>query len=116
MKKPSTKLNKNINNPFKNLWIWVGFNAFSQICNLIESGLYVDATPPQCFIIPTNPTGSNIIPLVFDFLTMYLCFGTTLWYIILVKLLRDKAGIDRSILFSEEVRGGGNIELFVPSR
>ena len=102
-------LSKNVNNPFKNLWIWVGLNALSQVFNLVESGLYLNATPPQCLIIQSNPSNSNILSLIFVFVTMYLGFASTLWYIVLVKLIKSKASIDRSVFFSEEVRVGGNI-------
>ncbi len=87
----------------------MGLNVLSQILNLIESGLYINASPPQCYIIQSSPSNSNILSLIFVFFTMYLGFGSTLWYIVLVKLIKSKASIDRSVFFSEEVRVGGNI-------
>lgn len=79
--------NKKINNPFRQLWIWVGINVLSQILNLVQSGLLVKAKPPQCYLIESNPSSSNILSLVFVLLTMYMGYGATLWYICWVKII-----------------------------
>ena len=77
--------------------------------NLIQSGLLLKATPPQCLIIKNSPGVSNYFQLMFTFLTMYAGEIATLWYIIFVKLIKETATIDRSKRFSEEVKIAGNI-------
>ncbi len=89
-----------MNNPFRNLWAWVGINVMGQIINLIESGFLLKAKPPMCYIMAADATGSNIISLILTLLTFYLCFGATLWYVYWVKILQGKTLIDRTVLFS----------------
>lgn len=103
-------------NPFKNLWVWVGLNVGGQLINLIQSGLELQALPPQCLLVSANPNESNILSLVFVLLTLYIPYGATLWYICWVKTISAKTVVDRTVLYSEEWRESGNIELFVPSR
>lgn len=47
---------------------------------------------------------------------MYMAFGVTIWYVVLVGFVRERGGIDRSVIFSQEVKVEGNIELFNPSK
>jgi len=48
---------------------------------------------------------------------MYMGYGATLWYIFYVKVLQVKTtGVDRTVLYSDEYKMEGNIELFIPSK
>jgi len=105
-----------VHDPLRTVWIWISSNVACQIIALIQSGLLLDATPSQCLIIGANPTASNYIDLAFTILTMYMGFAVTLWYAILVGFLRERAAIDRTVTFSQEVKVEGNIELFNPSK
>lgn len=104
-----------VNNPFRNLWIWVGINVLSQIFNLIQSGLLIKAKPPLCYIAD-NHTQSNLVSLGFILMEFYMGYAATFWYVCWVKILKAKTNIDRTILFSGEIDIEGNIELFVPSK
>jgi hypothetical protein len=105
-----------IHNPLMKLWTWILINVTCQIFGLIQSGLLLDATPSQCLMIKSNPNASNYLDLAFTFLSMYLGYVGTLWYITLIKLIRETSIIDRTIIFSQEVKVEGNIELFLPSK
>jgi hypothetical protein len=98
-----------IHNPLMKLWIWILVNVSGQIFGLIQSGLLLDAVPSQCLIIKSNPAASNYLELAFTILTMYVGFIGTLWYIIFIKLIRKQSIIDRTIIFSQEVKVEGNI-------
>lgn len=94
--------NQPINNPFKQLWVWVGINVASQSVNLIQSGLLLNAVPPPCLIIKHSAASSNILSLFFVLMTMYMGYGATLWYIFYVKVLHVKTtGVDRTVLYSD---------------
>jgi hypothetical protein len=105
-----------VHNPLGTLWIWILTNVVCQIFSLVQSGLLLEAVPSQCLIIKSNPAASNYLDIAFTILTMYMGFSVTLWYIITVKLVRERAGIDRTVTFSQEVKVEGNIELFNPSK
>ena len=111
----SSKGKININNPFKYLWLWIGINVLSHLINLIQSGFLLNAIAPQCLLIQDNPSGSNILALAIVICTYYMGFGATIWYVLFVKILQEKTSIDRTILYSDEYKAEGNIELFVPS-
>lgn len=42
-----------VHNPLKSLWFWIGINTFSQIVDLIESGLLIgtDRNENNCMVI-----------------------------------------------------------------
>jgi hypothetical protein len=99
-----------VHNPLGNVWIWIVTNVLSQTIGLVQSGLLLDATPTQCLIIKDNPAASNYLDLLFTILTMYLGFGATIWYAVLVGFWKTGGGgIDRSVTFSQEVKVEGNI-------
>lgn len=97
-------MRKKIHNPLLTLWIWILINVSCQIFGLIESGLLLNATPSQCLIIKSNPNSSNYLELAFTFLSMYSGILGTLWYIILIKLIKETSVIDRTVIFSQEVK------------
>lgn len=88
-----------INNPLQNLWIWIVLNVASQVINLVESGFFLEANPPQCLIIKHNPNSSNVVQLVFVFLTMYMGFIGTIWYNFSVNI-KNRSVVDRTIHYS----------------
>lgn len=115
--KKESLVSQPIVNPFKNLWIWIGINVISHTVNLVQSGLLLSAIAPRCEIIRHDPHDSNIVSLIFVIITMYMGYGATLWYILFVKILQVKmTGVDRTVLYSQEYKVEGNIELFVPSK
>lgn len=105
--------NGKISSPLANLWTWILFNVASQVFNLIESLLFVFASPPQCLIASSNYSASNIVELVFVFLTMYLCFGSTLLYISKVAIKPQETALPKMDFSSEQ--GNPNIELNPPT-
>jgi hypothetical protein len=50
-------------------------------------------------LIYAKPEASNILEIVFLFLTMYMAFAGTLWYLVQVKMVREKSVIDRTVQY-----------------
>lgn len=99
-----------INNPLHSLWIWISLNVLSQVFNLVYSVVLVASEPPDCLIVKDNYTASNILELIFLFLTMYLCFGSTLFYV-LRKATPHRQPTTKSAFLSKEAEAIPNIEL-----
>ena len=102
-----------LSNPLRYLWLWIVPNVLCQIINLVEAGLLLDAKPPNCLLIPNSYALSNYISLVFLFFTEYLGFIVTMIYVVVMKVARSRARIDRTIQFSGEMNVEGNIELLL---
>ena len=60
-------------------------------------------------IIRDDYRDSNLLSLFFEITTFYLGYAATLWFILYVKILQVRTGVDRTVLYSEEYKIEGNI-------
>ena len=94
-------VNNRLSNPLRYLWGWILPNVVGQVINLVESGLLLNSTPPSCLIIQNSPELSNYVSLAFVLCTAYLGFIATIVYVLVIKVLRARAKVDRSVQFSK---------------
>lgn len=52
--RPNSDEQPRIHNPLKRLWVWSLLNVGGQIVNIVESGFYLQADPPQCQVFSKN--------------------------------------------------------------